>query len=927
MNTINKDVGNVAFINKTKKQAKNLLKLAKQNQLKIDIINLSQAQEILAQLNGFPNWHALEKFSSDSFISESLNQEKQLNQLKQDKQEDIKNVLVAQEYEGIAYFKRNDELVTYISIDYISSNYKEFVLFLNETIKNVSFQYNMGFSKVEIEVAQNVVSDNRLNKNIVTPNNHDLLENLGITIETYNKLFNVESQMEECLNNKAKHQIQAKLIIVTKEALLEEHLNFCKLFLTKDFSYIKTIEKDIVNSIESEVNTNFNTTFNSKFEFSFNNLLRDNKLIRSSEKESVVNIHSKWIYALYLLSTKNSPWQINIDIGNENNIKNESIQYNDSSEFGTISTRYVEGLYKSLLETNIDHYKEASEKMFQYHNQVNSVLPWQDGLCLMNVSDGKKDFYNQFSSYQSNGNTVIMGKPGSGKSTLINLLNLSAVLNNNIASSLPMLSIIDIGRSSKSLIEMLSNILPAEKKSLVGYYRPENNADNSINIFDTPLGCRYPSKNHLELLSNIIGEIVNDDILDNNRQIIKYIIMDTYKIYSQNMQFYFVGRIKEVDDMLESLGIKLDNLMYLWEVVDVLFSHDKIKEAKLAQRQAVPKLSDVISALQHKDLQEKYKNVVLKTGESMLVSYIRQIQSAVKKYQFLSHVTNINLTDKSIISLDIDNLTSFGEASSEKDTAIAYLWARYAVGQNFNLKEEDITNQLPEKLTHVSINSDDLLKKYKKYHQDKIKKMNAQTTTLCYDEYHRVSNSRMLSYQISSDMDDYKCGKTSVVLCSQSERGLDLLLPYATTTFILDSYINKQAIKTLNLSDNEVEDLKKVHGPRSNKLGVMLAIFKTYHKNYSKLISLPVNNLLKVALSTTSEDVLLRKKLSDEIGYLEALQLLSDKYPYGIRKITQVATEQYEEREDIIKFNEQITDKIVNELVSEQKKKDIILKN
>jgi hypothetical protein len=50
------------FINKIKKQAKRLLKI--NNEKDIKITSLNQAQELLAQLNGFPNWHALEQTTS-----------------------------------------------------------------------------------------------------------------------------------------------------------------------------------------------------------------------------------------------------------------------------------------------------------------------------------------------------------------------------------------------------------------------------------------------------------------------------------------------------------------------------------------------------------------------------------------------------------------------------------------------------------------------------------------------------------------------------------------------------------------------------------------------------------------------------------------------------------------------------------------------
>ena len=53
------------FMHKIKKQAKRLFQLSKNNN-NLEIKNLSQAQELLAKINGYPDWHALEKNISNS---------------------------------------------------------------------------------------------------------------------------------------------------------------------------------------------------------------------------------------------------------------------------------------------------------------------------------------------------------------------------------------------------------------------------------------------------------------------------------------------------------------------------------------------------------------------------------------------------------------------------------------------------------------------------------------------------------------------------------------------------------------------------------------------------------------------------------------------------------------------------------------------
>ena len=56
------------FMHKIKKQAKRLFQLSKTTNNNLEINSLSKAQELLAQINGYPDWHALEKHISNSKI-------------------------------------------------------------------------------------------------------------------------------------------------------------------------------------------------------------------------------------------------------------------------------------------------------------------------------------------------------------------------------------------------------------------------------------------------------------------------------------------------------------------------------------------------------------------------------------------------------------------------------------------------------------------------------------------------------------------------------------------------------------------------------------------------------------------------------------------------------------------------------------------
>ena len=92
--------------------------------------------------------------------------------------------------------------------------------------------------------------------------------------------------------------------------------------------------------------------------------------------------------------------------------------------------------------------------------------PWKEGSVVLRSLDGKLSPYQPGSAQQNTWIDLVFSGPGGGKSVLMNAFNLACVLSPQMGvnSQLPLISIIDIGFSSKGLIDMLRDALPEDRR-------------------------------------------------------------------------------------------------------------------------------------------------------------------------------------------------------------------------------------------------------------------------------------------------------------------------------------------------------------------------------------------------------------------------------------------------------------------------------
>jgi intracellular multiplication protein IcmB len=537
------------------------------------------------------------------------------------------------------------------------------------------------------------------------------------------------------------------------------------------------------------------------------------------------------------------------------------------------------GALSSSLALNANSYANASVAPF---SDVSLMFPftrpsssWTQGALLFRSPDGKPWPYQPGSSRQTTWIDLIYARPGSGKSVLSNAINLGLCLNPG-NQRLPRISIIDIGPSSSGLISLISEALPPDRRHLAAYHRLRMTPDFSINPFDTQLGSRHPTPlersflvNFMALLGTPLGSNrPYDGIVDMAGMVIDEMYKQaddtgTPHLYAQAIE-------PEIDKLLEHHRFKFDAHTSWWEVTDFLFENGLQHEALLAQRHAVPLVADAASACRLPAIDDLFGNVTAPTGETLIQAFGRMISSAVREYPILGRVTQFDIGDARIVSLDLDEVAKTGGEAADRQTAIMYMIARYVLARDYYLTPENV-NDLP--------------RKYRDYHRGRILEIREDAKRIVFDEFHRTANADAVRNQVIVDMREGRKWKVQVALLSQSLDDFDpVMVDFATSVFIMDAG-PKQAIDksaaVFGLSETAKTALRtRVHGPREGG-GTFLAQFSTKDGVNTQLLTNTIGPIELWAFSTTAEDTRVRNELYTRLGPRIARKVLGALYPTG----------------------------------------------
>ncbi len=518
--------------------------------------------------------------------------------------------------------------------------------------------------------------------------------------------------------------------------------------------------------------------------------------------------------------------------------------------------------------------------------------PWPTGAITFRSPDGKIMPYQPGSNLQTTWISLIFAKPGSGKSVLMNMSNLALCLSPGI-TNLPRIGIVDIGPSSSGLISLLKEALPLDKKHLVEYYRLRMTEEFCVNPFDTQLGCRFPTAEEKAFLANFLTLLATDPN-DNSPDkgmigLVNAVIDAMYLHYSDKGQAktYDSGLNIKVDEALSATKMNVDSKTTWWEVVDWLFLHDKKHEASLAQRFAVPILSDAPASAQDEKIRKQYMNVIVSTGENLVDSFNRLVSDALGMYKILTRPTVFDIGESRVVALDLDEVAKSGGVMADRQTAVMYMLARYILGKDFKLQAESV-NEMPYPV-HVDCPATVPVAAYRDHHRVKIEGCRDDLKRLCFDEFHRTSKAQMVREQIIVDMREGRKWGIDVTLASQSLDDFDKTMQdFATSIFIMDggnAQVIEDIAKVFGMQDIAEKEalLKRVHGPKAGG-ATFLAKFSTKQGWFTQLLTSTLGPVELWAFSTTVEDVSIRTRLYKAVGPSKARKILALAYPNGSAK-------------------------------------------
>lgn len=510
--------------------------------------------------------------------------------------------------------------------------------------------------------------------------------------------------------------------------------------------------------------------------------------------------------------------------------------------------------------------------------------PWTDGPILFRSPDGMIWPYDPASPARIKVTDIFTGPSRRGKSVLANTCLLGFILSNAAqgrrGARLPLIGKIDIGRSAEGLIVLLREALPEERRHEALYVKLQAISEHAANVLDTQVGCRRPlplekafQQSFLSLITTPPGGVPQEGM----GQLINLVLDEAYRMFgtegaNTSPKPYHPGVDPRVDRALRRIQANLPEEPYWWEVTDALCAAGDYHTAEIANRHAVPRISDLISAARSDHLKQLFERVVPHRVETLVEMFERYIKTFVSRFPTLDAPTRIDFGPARVIVLDLDAVAPTGSPDADWQTSIMYLLARHMIGRNFFLRPE-YAEFVPEAV--------------RPYHLERFTEVYEAVKRLEYDEYQRTASQPDVRAQV--ERDDREGAKHGVQMGISSQRSDDFgdhLFSQATGRWICGTGDAEEADRIadrLRLAQSTRETIRTyLKGPSQEGDGAPFVL--VMNANDTTWEQMLVNSLGPIelwALSTTPEDAALRDSLYDRLGSTEALRRLATVFAAG----------------------------------------------
>lgn len=508
--------------------------------------------------------------------------------------------------------------------------------------------------------------------------------------------------------------------------------------------------------------------------------------------------------------------------------------------------------------------------------ESDTPYPWDIGTSLQNSA---AEFYS--------------GMPGQGKSNLASTMIMSYILSSATVSKmadrrLPLLGVIDIGYSQVGQIETLRAALPPHRVDEAQYHHLLNTPDYAINPLDTQPGLREPIDIERTFLINFLTALITPVGVTTPpprlSELCGAVIDQAYREFSDapsaqgKPRLYTRGYDREVDYLIDKIGLTPDEgTTTWWDIVDAfhyLGTEESTDAAILAQRNAVPRLSDLSKILTDNAIESVWRDARdPNTSESLVSMFRLSLSTVASEYRILSGTTRFRLGEGRVVVLDLGGILSGEGAAAAKMSSIMYMLARSVLTRGYYLTD-DMLAKAPEL--------------WREWHTRRVRLYREAPKRLLMDEYHKTKNARGVRDQLITDIREGRKWGVAIQVLSQMISDFDReALELATSVYILGvgNAEAQERIRTMyNLSDAAVERLGQRLGGPTPRGAPFLVLHVTKQGRLESFLYNIKSPYELWADSTSPGAVAIRTRVAAVIGFPAACIELARRFPSGDSK-------------------------------------------
>lgn len=520
---------------------------------------------------------------------------------------------------------------------------------------------------------------------------------------------------------------------------------------------------------------------------------------------------------------------------------------------------------------------ESTENIAKLLPHTRTSSPFKSGYTPLRTLSGKLFPMSPTSSELIAFVQIFVAGTGAGKSVYQNALNRDGNLkpgNKKLAKTVTL----DIGYSAKGTVDSIKSSLPANRQHEAIYSKMSVEKKHAFNPFDLHLGAITQTpvdKGFLQDLVEMLATSKNQPLPTKMMpELVSEVIAAAYdRCFSiESAKVYEEEENLEVDKILaeypESRDEETWGMRKTWlKVRDFLFHRGYVREAILAQRYAVPKLTDLNSVL------SESQSIIKRYSVELIGEFQTLMSAAAASFPLLTQPTKLDFDNARYAVFDLADVT---QQSGSQQTGVMYALTAQLGTKDFWLKPDNMDCFEPQ---------------YQAYIKEKIKNIRESDLTVVFEEYKRTHGLPKVQNMIERWAGEGRKESIQVqIVMQQPNHASKELFAHATVINLMGAWnaeMISQLKERISVTDSEEKALLdgSVHGPTKDGSSMIIKYNLKKSGWGSQIVYLTKSIQELWSSSTTTEDMLLREEMESIVGDTKlSNKILCDRYPNGSAK-------------------------------------------